>query len=190
MKGVILMKNSEILARYKQEVNSEKYSKIHDNYRNDYSQLSKKYEVVNKGSKPLAIISALLFLCAIVCIPTDQPIMFWIFCGLLVLVLIIWKINNAIYSRKEDKKYSYNSAFSNGVSELNSKYLIEYNSVIGYKMELNKGCCCDYDENTENYYCCVTGRQLHYPDYIQCEKAYAFDKCKYSKMYYDNLYED
>lgn len=184
------MKNSEILKRYKYEVNSDKYRKIHDNYRNDYSQLSKKYEVVNKGSKPFAIISVLFFLGAIVCIPADQPIICWILCGLLVLTLLIWKINNVICDYKDTKSHNSKSLFSKELEELNLKYLIEYNSVIGYISKLHKGSCCDYDENTENYYCCVTGCQLHYPDYIQCKEVYAFDRCKYSKMYYGNLYKD
>lgn len=184
------MKNSEILRRYKCEVNSDEYRKIHQNYQIDYSQLFKKHKVVNKGSKPLAVISALLFLCAIVCIPTDQPIMFWIFCGLLALALLIWKISNVICNYKDDKNHNSNSLFSKELDELNLKYLNDYNSVIGYFKMLPKGCCCDYDENTEDYYCSITGSPLPYPAYTQCKTAHAFNSCKYSKMYYDNLYED
>lgn len=184
------MKNSEILIRYKHEVNSAKYEKIHDNYRKDYAQLINKYQITNKGTKPLAVISVLLFIICIYCVVIDNPIACWIFCGILALVLIIWKVNNCIYKNKENKIYSKSSALHHDITNLNAKYLSEYNSVIGYFRELDENSCCDYDSYTENYYCSVNGRQLSYPEYLHCKNAHAFEKCKYSKEYYNNLYKD
>lgn len=125
------MKNYEILRRYKTEVNSEHYRKIHENYIRDYSKLYSKYNVKNHR-------------------------------------------NSSKFSKeKRDLKYSY---------------LNYHNSVIGFFDNIHDFCC-DYDKHTECYYCSVTGRPLNYSEYINCQKKYAFDNCRYSKEYYDNLYK-
>ncbi|MDD6620305.1 MAG: hypothetical protein PUE75_04370 [Eubacteriales bacterium] len=183
------MNNLEILQRYKAEVNSSHYREIHDKYKKELTLLKRKYEVKNYLSIPLAIVAVVIAICCVLCIVFDEPMIFFILSGVLIVELIVRKVNNLIVENKADKNYRNGTAYSSELIDLRRSYLDKYDSVIGYFDSVND-CCCDYDEKSECYYCCVTGKRLDYPQYVDCEKKYAFQRCEYSRMYFDNLYDD
>lgn len=183
------MKNSEILQRYKLEVKSEKFQEIHENYRRESSQLYSKYEVKNHLSIPLLIIAIITVICCIFSLVKDNAVAFYMLLATLVVVLIVRKLNKIVVENRDDKAHSIGSLYSKELVELRYNYLSQYNSVVGLFEAIND-CCCDYDDNSEQYYCCVTGRKLNYPEYISCQKKYAFNSCDCSKMYYKDVYED
>lgn len=185
------MKNSEILQRYKTEIRSGKYTEIHDKYKKESLALSHKYDVKNKLSVPLAIIAVLLVIGSILCIIIDEPILFYILLVILIVDLIIRKINNKIVEHKENKNHK-SSSYSDELKKLNNRFYFENNSVIGYFNSLIYDGCGDYDENSGNYYCSLTGKQLTLHEYYhQCNGGCAFNtKCPYSNQYYTSLYED
>ena len=185
------MKNSEILRRYKREVNTDSYEEIHKKYRSESNSIKSANEVEDKLSTPLLIIIILLIIAGAATIPMDLPEAFYIILPL-VIILVIWrKIYRKVIDKKERQAYK-NRMYSTELFDLRQKYLFDYNSVIGYFDELysSTGMCGDYDENREISTCSVTGQPIDYLEYsYQCQRQGKCCYCPKFESFINHLYD-
>ena len=189
------MKNSEILRRYKREVNTDSYEEIHKKYRSEIQSIKSKDKVEDKLSTPLllliigCIIGDIFAMCR-----NDGELDGWLFIifTLLIIIFSIWrKIYRKVIDKKERQAYK-NRMYSTELFDLRQKYLFDYDSVIGYFDELYSatGMCGDYDENREISTCSVTGQPIDYLEYsYQCQRQGKCCYCPKFESFINHLYD-
>lgn len=186
------MKKAEILKKYKQEVRSGDFQKIHEQYGKEHQKLFKKYEIKNRLLAPLIILSVGLAAGEIACIATDNPAGFYALIIPLILSFIAIKINNSVIDSKQRKMQQRGSKYRNADMLLQDKYYNDYHSVIGYYKDLYAidSTCSDYDSNHDIHICGVTGQPISDTEYLlKCKKPHAFKRCECTTAYYKSLHD-
>lgn len=190
------MQNSEILRRYRREVNTDSYEEIHKKYRKERQVIASKDKVEDKLSTPLLfLIIASVIGDVFVFFRNDGELDGYLFI-IFTLLIIIFSIWRKIYRKTIDKKESKalkNYLNGSELSDLRFKYLSEYNSVIGYFDNLysSTGKCGDYDENSEICTCSVTGQPIDYLEYsYQCQRPGKCYSCPKFNDYFNHLYDE
>lgn len=186
------MRNSEVLAKFKTEFISGNYSKIHAQYRKERAQLYQKHKIVNWPLVPLIFIAIVSVMTAVISLLHDVTSLLFVAVAILILMLILIKINNLVFEKRQNKAHSKKSKYWKELQQLNEKYLQKYDSAIGYfqDLELGESGCSEYDDEREVYICSVTGRPISFDQHQRCLQTNSFIHCKYAKIFYDNLNEE
>lgn len=185
------MRSSEILARYKQELNDDRFNDIHKKYNLEVDKIIKKHTPKNILSKPLAFLAVLLIVPIVIMYFAEDDFT-WPICILvlaIVVVLIVRAINNYIVEKIESNRVwkKRTKGLNEELSDLQWKYYKEFGSMIGF-YDFREFRCGDYDENREQAYCSFTGEPISYTKYCNCQKTGHFQfHCPYYSKYLETL---